>query len=59
MNFLASLVRRQQTTVRTPSSTGPSLIDPKDFQHVGGGSPRGTWQKTSSTSTTLSPRGTW
>jgi hypothetical protein len=59
MNFLASLVRRQQTTVRTPATSGPTLIDPKDYAHVGGGSPRGTWSKLSTTSTTLSPRGTW
>lgn len=59
MNFLASLVRRQQATTRTPSGNGPTLIDPKHFQHVGGGSPRGTWQKTSTTTTAVSPRGTW
>ncbi len=56
MNFFAALVRRQQTTTRTASGTGPTLIDPKLFQHVGGGSPRGTWQKTSTSS---SPRGSW
>lgn len=59
MNFFVSLVRRQQTTTRTQSSNGPTPIDPKDFQFVGGGSPRGTWQKTGTTSTTQSPRGTW
>lgn len=57
MNFLASLVRRQQSTARTGSSTGPTLIDPKDFQYVSGGSPKGTWQKPAST--TMSPKGTW
>jgi len=54
MNFLASLVRRQQTTVRTPATTGPTLIDPKEFQHIGGGS----GQKLA-TFTTNSPRGGW
>jgi hypothetical protein len=60
MNFFASLVGRQQTSTRTPSGTGPTLIDPKDFRHVGGGSPRGTWDKSpTTTTTTQSPRGTW
>jgi hypothetical protein len=58
MNFFASLVRRQQTAVRTPATTGPTLIDPKEFQHIGGGSPRGSWQ-VRPTSTTQSPRGSW
>jgi hypothetical protein len=54
MNFLASLVRRQQSTVRTPASTGPKLINEKDFRHVGGGA-----QQQLSRSTIQSPRGGW
>lgn len=47
---------------------GPVEIDPSEFQHIGGGSPKGTWRETdtsspkgtwSSGSDTLSPKGTW
>jgi hypothetical protein len=41
---------------------GPTLIDPKLFKFIGGGSPRGTWAAAPSTAEALSvqsPRGTW
>ncbi len=63
MKTFAFFARTQQNTTQAkPVRSGPTLIDPKDFKHIGGGSPRGTWLS-SSTSTdaasTLSPRGTW
>jgi hypothetical protein len=55
MNFLASLVRRQQPTARASSKTGPTLIDPKDYQFVGGGVSNTTRVSTS----TKSPQKNW
>jgi hypothetical protein len=54
--------RRQPSTAHAVPPTGPTLIDPKDFQHIGGGSPRGTWTAPpagTASSTPQSPRGTW
>ena len=56
---LAALFRRQQTTALAPVSTGPTRIDPRDFRHVAGGSPRGTWQNVATSASAQSPRGTW
>lgn len=55
MNFLASLVRPQQSTARIATSNGPTLIDPKDYQHVGGGSS----QTSRVPASTQSPQRTW
>ena len=40
---------------------GPVPLDPKQFQHVAGGAPRGGWLEPAldSTSSTDAPRGGW
>ena len=63
MKLFTFLSRPLHTAAPNPERSGLTLIDPKDYKHVGGGSPRGTWAATSSTSTSAktvsSPRGTW
>jgi hypothetical protein len=55
---ITALFRRPQAAARTPVQAGPTVLDPKDYQHVSGGSPRGTWQQPAGR-TVQSPRGTW
>jgi hypothetical protein len=58
-----------QTTARTVSTpvaanamrSGPVLLDPRDFQQIAGGSPKGGWQvpATNQLRGTQSPKGGW
>ena len=38
---------------------GPSLIDPRDYRLVAGGSPKGGWDSTNTQAAALSPKGGW
>jgi hypothetical protein len=59
MNFFALFVRRQQTAARTSARSMPTLIDPKDYQHVAGGASLVSRPKAPAAASTQLPRGGW
>ena len=44
--------------VKPVERQGPTLLEPEFFKHVGGGSPKGTWQEAAALKP-MSPKGTW
>jgi hypothetical protein len=60
MTLFAKSSRPVQMSESKPAAqTGPTLIDPKFFKHIGGGLPCGTWQAKPPVGTSALPVGTW
>ena len=60
MNNFFSFARKPQSTVSDAAvRSGPTLIDPKEFKHVGGGLPNTTWTAPVAGKPTARPNTTW
>jgi hypothetical protein len=58
MTFAQSSRPLQLAEIQRTAPTGPTLIDPKLFKFIGGGSPKGTWAAEAPLKVS-SPKGTW